>query len=297
MQNAEAIKELENAQSHAEERYQLLFTMSMNGMLVVRPNGYTIEEVNQAFYELCGRSQEELVGQSLLDILGPGDRERLSLALTAMADSGRGTLAGVELKHASDMSVWLDISITFVGGTEDRVLLLACKDVSEQRDLHDRLVRIASTDELTGLLNQRSFYSRLDCALGAAVWQGQPLSLVLLDLDNFKSCNDTFGHAAGDDLLRSIGALIRRHVRGADEGFRYGGDEFAVIMKGASEEAAVQASERIQKSYMDTERRGTSMSFGVASFRPGMSSRSFVEAADAALYEAKRQGKNRICTA
>ena len=130
--------------------------------------------------------------------------------------------------------------------------------------------------------------------MASAAEKGAPLALFMIDLDNFKQCNDTHGHQIGDLLLKNVGEVIKHSIRitAYDEGFRCGGDEFAVLLHDFCEGGTAVVANRMQEAFRAIERYGTSMSIGVAEFKPGMASRQLIEAADKALYEAKGQGKD-----
>jgi diguanylate cyclase (GGDEF)-like protein len=132
--------------------------------------------------------------------------------------------------------------------------------------------------------------------VASASEKGAPLALLMIDLDNFKRCNDTNGHQTGDTLLKSVGDVIKKSIRitAYDEGFRCGGDEFAVLLHNFSPSGFVVVAERMQHEFDKVERFGTTMSIGVAEYRPGMNSGELIEAADKALYAAKAMGKNAI---
>ena len=159
-----------------------------------------------------------------------------------------------------------------------------------ERNLRKELSRLSITDSLTGLFNQRHFYSRLNEEVKRADRQKHPLALILLDLDNFKHYNDTMGHLAGDEVLRYVGQTISKHIReGVDAGCRYGGDEFAVILIDADLQVAKGIGERIAKSFLE---EGTiSASLGYSIFNEGMSAEDLVAAADNDLYKAKKRLK------
>ena len=161
----------------------------------------------------------------------------------------------------------------------------------------------ARTDGLTGLLNRATFTEHL----AANVARHEPFSLLMLDLDSFKSVNDTFGHQAGDRLLRDIARAIVAAGRESDHVFRYGGDEFALILPGADAEAAVHVAERVRVAVEAVGSKGSewqvgglriSSSFGVATFPgDGESAESILLAADRACFVAKRSGPGRIANA
>jgi len=121
--------------------------------------------------------------------------------------------------------------------------------IINERNLREELNRLSITDALTGLYNQRHFYTRLKEEVVRAQRQKRPLALILLDLDNFKNYNDTLGHLAGDEALRTVGRIINKSIReGVDAGFRYGGDEFAIILIDADIQIAKEIGRRIEES-------------------------------------------------
>jgi diguanylate cyclase (GGDEF)-like protein len=169
--------------------------------------------------------------------------------------------------------------------------------------LHELVSEQAVTDELTGLSNNRRFRELISKEAARAQRFGHELSLIMLDIDDFKRVNDTYGHLQGDEVLRTIGAILDAESRGVDEPARYGGEEFAVALPETGLGGAIELAERI-RARIESERiplldgsravRVTA-SLGAASM-PGSanSARSLIAAADAALYEAKRSGKNRV---
>jgi len=165
--------------------------------------------------------------------------------------------------------------------------------IIHERNLRKELSRLSITDSLTGLYNQRYFYKRLKEEVVRARRQKTALSLILLDLDNFKVFNDTHGHLAGDQALRNAGRLIHKSIRqGVDSGYRYGGDEFAVILIDADLTIARDIGKRIQESLSND---GTvSASMGFVKYSETMTIKDFVAHADRELYRAKENGRGRL---
>jgi two-component system cell cycle response regulator len=161
-----------------------------------------------------------------------------------------------------------------------------------ERNVKRELNRLSITDSLTGLYNQRHFYARLKQEVTRADRQKRQLALILIDLDDFKAYNDTFGHLAGDNILQKVGSIINIKIRqGVDSGYRYGGDEFAVILIDASEGISHTIGKRIGNGIKDE--CSLTASMGFASFLEGMTLEVFIAEADRHLYEAKGQRKSK----
>jgi diguanylate cyclase (GGDEF)-like protein len=167
----------------------------------------------------------------------------------------------------------------------------------ENARLYAKTERMARVDSLTGLLNRRSMDEILPSEVGRHSRYGGVFSMIILDLDHFKSLNDNYGHLAGDELLRQIGIIMKNTIREADQAFRYGGDEFAILLPQTSMEAAYKVSERIRQQTFARIEIGSSpisISLGISSWpADGVSPNDIISAADVALYQAKRSGGNR----
>jgi diguanylate cyclase (GGDEF)-like protein len=173
----------------------------------------------------------------------------------------------------------------------------------ENVDLHETIQEQAITDELTGLFNVRQFHSRLENEIERAQRFGTPLSLVMLDIDKFKSVNDTYGHQQGDRVLVEVARVLRRLSRDVDLPARYGGEEMAVVLPQTDLNGAELGAERMRAAIegMQIHRLDgggllpITASFGVASFPAQATDKTaLIAAADAALYRAKRGGRNRV---
>jgi diguanylate cyclase len=158
-------------------------------------------------------------------------------------------------------------------------------------------------DQLTGLANRKHFDQSLEREAAAAQRRGEPLCLVMCDIDHFKQFNDTHGHQTGDQVLRLVGTAIKGTIKGRDIAARYGGEEFGIILPGTPLQSAVLVADQIRAAIMAKEliKRSTgeslgriTMSFGVAEYREGEQLESFIERADAGLYASKRNGRNRV---
>jgi diguanylate cyclase (GGDEF)-like protein len=160
------------------------------------------------------------------------------------------------------------------------------------------LKRTGLTDNLTGLYNRRSFDEELAAEFEIARTRGRELSLLVIDIDHFKRLNDTRGHAEGDRALRALASILRSHLRKPDVAYRYGGEEFVVMMPGASAESALATAEHLrQRVAAETANdHALTISIGLASIgdRSAATPDDLFREADAALYAAKTGGRNRV---
>lgn len=157
--------------------------------------------------------------------------------------------------------------------------------------------QLSVTDPLTGLLNRRYLQNRLAEELNRSKRHRFPMTLMMIDVDRFKSYNDTFGHPAGDEALRIVAGILKENLRGADVAARYGGEEFAVLLPQTTVEEAVQIAERIRRQIerCSFPHRRVTASIGIASSGPDISTPDdLIWAADRALYQAKELGRNMV---
>ncbi len=157
----------------------------------------------------------------------------------------------------------------------------------------------AATDPLTGVPNRRALDQVMQLQEAMARREGRPFSVLLLDVDHFKSINDTHGHAVGDAALKAFSARVRGLLREGDVCARYGGEEFVVVLPNATLQAARKTAERLRHGVAEQvlvlePRVAATVSIGVAQFQPGLSVHELLAMADAAVYEAKRTGRNRV---
>ncbi len=166
-----------------------------------------------------------------------------------------------------------------------------------------RLTHAANTDTLTGLANRRCILDQLERLCLERDGSILPLTLAMVDLDDFKAVNDQRGHLCGDRVLTSVASVLRQGLRGEDRVGRYGGEEFMIILDGTSLEQGVRVLDRLRKQVASVPvickdgRVPVRMSVGIAELRPGERCTELLERADKALYQAKREGKNRVVRA
>jgi diguanylate cyclase len=185
---------------------------------------------------------------------------------------------------------------------EDR-LSLSKAEISNLQHSLEAIRTESLTDPLTGLGNRKYFDRSIDTAVRNALANGEPLSLLMFDIDHFKSFNDSYGHLTGDQVLRLVGMSLRQTIKGQDITARYGGEEFAVVLPNTGLRQALTVADHIRRAVMAKELRKKStgeilgrvtISVGVSMLKPGDDTDSLIERADACLYAAKRNGRNRV---
>lgn len=182
--------------------------------------------------------------------------------------------------------------------TDMDLLLARTRTLLEFKAYLDVCEEAAFTDHLTGLANRRRFERQLDREVSRTLRYAHPFSLVMLDIDNFKNVNDTFGHHAGDEVIRGLGRVLQEGTRGIDLAARIGGEEFAILLVETGQSGAQEVAERLRVAIREMIVHGVgqvSASFGVAECPiGGQTSSEMLNSADVALYEAKRSGRDRV---
>ncbi len=205
---------------------------------------------------------------------------------------------------------WLIITAALIPGVEGSIVgaVQTLRDITdnrlaeeELRESEKRYREMSITDSLTKLYNSRHFFKQLKQEMERAERYRQPLSLILLDIDNFKGYNDAYGHMEGDKALAALADVIRNDLRSSDTGFRYGGEEFTVLLPQTGRENVLSAAERLRESFANMPLSPLpgfevqmTVSIGAGHYLPGEKDTDFVKRVDAAMYRAKQSGKNRV---
>ena len=260
-------------------------------------------------------AKRERVDVILLDILSPAAKG-LQLCREIKSDEALKDIQILAMTHLGDLESRIKV---YELGADDflvkpintqelsvriRALLKKKGYIDHLKVGYERALRSAITDKLTGIYNYGYFEQRLKEGIKRTRRLDTPLSLLMIDVDDFKNINDTFGHLKGDEILKTVGALIRDSVREIDLAARYGGEEFSVILADTAADEAVKIAERIRKTIFEkasaslkrNSEMKISVSIGVASSpTDAFTMEGLIERADKALYIAKRSGKNRTC--
>ena len=194
---------------------------------------------------------EGLHGRTVLEVYSAADAFLLPDQCALLAAGGRRTMQFMFPADGDDQRLRGRVYGLFMAAVDADRLVCQFRDLTDQRHLQQQLEHHAGHDELTGLPNRRLLWEHLDLALASLERGGRSLALLLCDLDRFKAVNDTFGHAAGDDLLRQVGRRLQAIVRPQDVLARYGGDEFVVLCGDLSAADAVALVERLRAAVAD----------------------------------------------
>lgn len=256
--------------------------------------------VNAAAGRVWGYDRSELLGKLMADFLVNSCKSWPSDAVQTLR-SGRHKVSDVKLLTKDNRQLTLEVLAQLIYQFGKPVGVLGVgRDIAERAKLEQQQLYRAGHDELTGLLNRRRFDEELQQECARANREGLESALLFLDLDHFKDVNDTVGHAAGDELLRTVGHMLREGLREADTAARQGGDEFAFILHSCSLEEAQQTADRILASLRKHEFQVGGQSFkisgsiGIALIpRDGRTPAELLSNADLAMYRAKETGREK----
>lgn len=258
--------------------------------------------VNAAFSRVTGYRVEEVMGKTPAMLRSGEHEEAFYQTLRDTLKAGKDFRATF-INRRRDGSVYhAEQSISPVTDEKGRIThyVSVTKDISERVEKERGLVHEANHDTLTELYNRRFGEQVLKSAHLNARTHGEPLSLLLCDIDHFKQVNDRYGHPAGDRIIVSVAKALKQAVRGKDVVVRWGGEEFLVLLEDCPEAPGQQLAERIRlrvEGLTDAEVGQVTLSLGLATLATDESVDRLIERADAALYAAKQSGRNRVSVA
>lgn len=302
-------KAAERDLAQSEQQYRNLVERANDGIAILRE--YTLLYANPRLTAML-EAGDSLVGRSLDALSTPDSRKDLldyyGRRVLGKDDPGS---CQVVLVTDSGREVPVEINAGVTPYRSEPAMLLVIRDVTERKKAEEalrvsreRYRQLSITDDLTGLFNQRHFHEQLRSEMARSRRYDRPLALVLMDIDDFKSYNDAYGHLAGDKVLSKLGEVLMGAIRESDAPFRYGGEELAVILPETSAEEAAKLAERIREQMIQatfTPVRGTTvsttLSMGVSVLHMDETAEDFIRRADTAMYQAKAEGKNRVVCA
>ncbi len=290
----------------AEERLRIIAAAAQDAIIMMDNKG-RIAFWNEAAHRIFGYGEQEAKGKKLHELIVPeAYRVEFEKGIDVAGSAARGSVVGRTLELAGLRKDGAEIVTehSISGVSIDRKWHTICivRDITERKQFEERIRHLANYDNLTTLPNRTLFYDRLSQAINMAQRNRHEMALLYLDLDRFKSVNDTRGHDAGDEVLKGAADRIQAQVRESDTVARIGGDEFVVILPriGSSQDAAIVAKKIIDalcaSFSVSDEARGDveiGASIGIAIFPgDGADMDTLFKAADAAMYKAKQQGNS-----
>ena len=289
----------------SEERFRRAFLDAPIGVCLVDLEGH-FQQVNQALADLTGYSQEKLLTMNFINLSHPDDVDTDSDVFSSLLRGERKDLSREKRYVTADgKEVWVAAHIVPVRDADDKVVAVLghAQDITERRRYEAQLVELANHDSLTGLGNRSLFGRELQSHLERCRRYGTTGAVLMLDLDNLKGINDSFGHNAGDQVIISMAEALRTRLRSADVVARLGGDEFAVLLPEAGRLEAELVAKAILQEVRDEvvvldgdQSRHLTTSVGIAIIEDTQDTAlgvpEVLAAADLAMYEAKKAGRD-----
>ena len=281
----------------SEAKFRLLFANNPHPMWVCDLDNLRFLEVNFAATDHYGYTRDEFLSMTAQDIRPAEDHNRLTDFL-AGAPAPRQVTREWRHRVKDGRIIYVDITLHRLDFAGRPAMLVLAQDITERRELDDRLRHQAFHDTLTGLANRALFRDRVEQAMARGLRSKESCAVLFIDLDNFKAINDSVGHTAGDAVLIEVARRLRGSLRPSDTAARLGGDEFAVLIEGVSKDAkATRVARRVAESLkrpveVDDDVWFISGSIGIAfSGEGGENVDAILRNADVAMYDAKRRGR------
>ncbi len=245
--------------------------------------------------EIFGYSQDEIIGKPVYDYY-EGGRNTAREVIDILKRDGKIKNYGTNIICRNKEIIPVDLSAALLKSPDGDLLgaVAVSKDMRQRVALQNKLMELSIRDELTGLFNYRHFHNVIVSEISRADRQRRFLSLILFDLDGFKEYNDNYGHLKGDEALKEIGGILRRSIRDdVDSAFRYGGDEFTILLPDADADVGQRISKRLGDKISSVFNNRITISSGVVEYDFICSPEEFIRRADTAMYKAKTLGGNR----
>ena len=288
----------EQALREGEEQYRVLFELESDAILIIRNADGQILEANAASTALYGYTREELLLLKNIDLSAEPELTKQATNDEKPADQ----VAVIPLRYhrKKDGTIFpVGITARFITWKSQSVHIAAIRDVTEHKKIEMELIKLATTDPLTGLANRRYFYTHAENIFKRAQQPSDSLAVMVLDIDNFKYINDTYGHAVGDIVLIQLACRLNQSIRPTDILARVGGEEFALLLPRTFSIGTEMIAERILHAVGDKpfeaekEKIHITVSIGVAELsRSVQDLDTLIRYADQALYKAKQGGRN-----
>jgi diguanylate cyclase (GGDEF)-like protein/PAS domain S-box-containing protein len=302
---------MESALRQSETRYRSLFEQSGDSIFILKAEGPQVGKIlsaNNAACRMYGYTEDEFLRLSISDLVSPEYATKVPKRIKQVLE---GETLRFEVNHRKKNGEEFPVEVTASRMQIDgrKFVMVMYRDISIRREAEEdraifirELQHLSQTDGLTGLFNRQHLDKRILEEMERAKRYGNPLSLIIFDIDFFKKINDSYGHIIGDKMLQSAASQIRETFRTTDIAARFGGDEFVIVMVQTDLNESVQVAERLRASIEqekipinEEQSAGFSISLGVCQFDESLKrAEDFIARADTALYEAKRNRRNAV---
>lgn len=299
-------KEKEKALVESEQKFQSVFEQAAVGIARVSPRGLFVE-VNQKLCDILGYSKKVLMQKTFQEITHPDDLEKDLEFVHKMLRNELVTYSMEKRYFDKNGSViWINLTASLVRDSagEPKYFIAIIDDIGKRKKIEERLEIQATHDSLTGLCNRQLLDIEMGKELARAVRYDRPLSVLMIDIDHFKRVNDTYGHQAGDQVLKELAKSMELSSRDTDIVGRYGGEEFLLVLPELDHQQALIFAERIRKMakslnvVFNAQNIHVSVSVGVATYpEHGAEVEKLITASDNAMYKAKANGRDQVVCA
>jgi diguanylate cyclase (GGDEF)-like protein/PAS domain S-box-containing protein len=293
----------------AEQRFRSAFVNAPIGMALLSTHpgeGSQIDDVNPALCKLTGFALDELQGSDLIETLvHPSERDPARRDVQWLLDGElSAAIAERHYIHSNGGDIWVQTSVwRLTDASDDNQIVLQVQDITERKRFEQELRHLADHDPLTGLVNRRRFTEDLDREVANGRRDSVATAVLVADVDHLKDFNDTYGHAAGDEVLAAVSRLLSERTRETDTVGRLSGDEFGVVLARSGERAAQAVADSLLEDMRQFEFPATdpqpvivTLSIGLRAIEPdeSLTADELIVEADIAMYEAKENGHDRV---
>lgn len=288
-------REVTNEKKLSKER-DMFFEVSLDMVCIATFEGY-FKQLSPMWEKTLGWSEEELKSKPYFELIHPDDIEQTSEALKKL-ELGEKILSfdNRYLKKDGNYN-WL--SWKSFPDTEDRLIYAIARDIQERKEMEQKLLLLSQTDSMLKIFNRAKLLSELNAEIKKFKRYNTNLSIIMFDIDHFKGINDTFGHDAGDNVLKKLAEIVKKEIRDTDIFARWGGEEFIILLPNTPVNGGAEFAERLRKKIEDTDFKNpetVTVSLGVTAFKTDDTEDSFLKRVDDGLYLAKKNGRNRVRT-
>ena len=292
---------LQDHLAESESKFRILFETASDSILSIGEDGLILM-ANRAAKDVFEYPGNEIVGIDVRRLLGSGQKDTWGILarFASRSESGKYVETSAMSRSGKAIPFHVSVSESVSGGKKFYTTIM--RDVSQIKAYEEDLQVLANTDSLTGLFNRRQLYPILQKELDRVARKKVPFSVLLMDIDHFKKINDTYGHAGGDLLLAGFADKIREAFRQMDSAFRFGGEEFVVLLPETTGQEAMIPAERFRQRIADSafpmppdgQPVSVTVSVGIAGYRDGDAIDDVIRRADLAMYAAKNGGRNLV---